>query len=116
VSSLLGGVDSTLGAQLDGPLDVFATRPKHRGGVDQTVSQLRLEGEWLPIVPGSFYTDGEGGFACTAAEATPGERAELTGPIWAIEDVKRELPTAVEPVRNRRAARHRIRRPHPRPH
>jgi len=84
-------------------------RSKSRGSIDRTVSQLRLEGDWLRIVPGSFYTDGDGGFACTAAH-TPEERSELTGPIWAIEDVKREHGAADKPAANSRYARRRFKR------
>ncbi len=91
-------------------------RTRHRGGTDRSVVQLRLEGEWLPIVRGSFYSDGEGGFACTAADAAPGERVELTGPIWAIEDVRRDLSSAVQPAGDRRPTSDRVGRPQPRRH
>jgi hypothetical protein len=69
---------------------VFAMRSKSRGSVDRTVCQLRFEGDWLRIVPGSFYADGAGGFACTAAYAPVDGRSELTGPLWAIEGFKRD--------------------------
>lgn len=71
---------------------MFTTRSKSRGAVDRTVSQLRLDGEWIPLVPGSFYADGDGGFACTAVDTTLGVRAELTGSLWSIEELKREDP------------------------
>ncbi len=69
------------------------TRSKSRGAIDRTVSQLRLDGEWLPIVQGSFYTDGNGGFACTAADTATGGRVELTGPLSAIEGFKHDDDT-----------------------
>jgi hypothetical protein len=69
---------------------VFTMKSKSRGAVDPTVCQLRLDGDWLRIVPGSFYSDGEGGFACTAAYTPVEGRCELTGPLWAIEDLRRE--------------------------
>ena len=67
---------------------MFTTRSKTRGAIDRTVSQLRVDGEWIPLVPGSFYTDGEGGFACTAVDTALGARAELTGSVQAIEALK----------------------------
>jgi hypothetical protein len=95
---------------------VFTIRSKSRGAVDPTVYQLRLDGDWLRIVPGSFYTDGEGGFACTAAYTPVEGRCELTGPLWAIEDLRREgqdggqkkKAAALRPVRlrSRRGLRH----------
>lgn len=95
---------------------MFTTRSKHRRGIDPTVIQLRVDGEWLAIVRGSFYTDGDGGFACTAAYAARSERVELTGPVGAIEDVRRDLPAAVEPSMSRRPTRHAMRRPQPQLH
>lgn len=78
---------------------MFTIRAKSRGAVDRTVSQLRMDGEWIRLVPGSFYADGEGGFACTAVDTTQGVRAELTGSLRAIEDVER-VDTAVEAPSN----------------
>lgn len=79
---------------------VFAMRSKNPGAVDRTVSQVRLDGEWLPLVPGSFYTDGEGGFACTTSDAALGGRTELTGPLWAIEGLDREVVSGRKPTVN----------------
>jgi hypothetical protein len=80
---------------------VFTMKSKSRGAVDPTVCQLRLDGDWLRIVPGSFYTDGEGGFACTATYTPVEGRCELTGPLWAIEDLRREGQAG---ARNKKAA------------
>src|SRR5260370_16463032 len=68
---------------------VFTMRSKSRGSVDPTVCQLRLDGDWLRIVPGSFYTDGDCGFACTATSTPVEGHCQLTPPLWAIEDLRR---------------------------
>jgi hypothetical protein len=85
---------------------VFTSRSKGRGTVDRGVSQIRVDGEWFPIVRGSFYVDGQGGFACTTADTAPGGRAELVGPLWALDGVQRSPRRAgPEPATEPRPAR-----------
>ncbi len=74
---------------------MFTFSSKRRGTVDRGVAQVRVDGEWLPIVRGSFYVDGQDGFACTTADAAPGGRAELVLPLSALDGVKREPRRAI---------------------
>lgn len=83
---------------------MFPARAKTHGQVDRAVSYLRFEGEWVHIVPGSFYIDGDGGFACTVADDAPGGREELVGPVWALQDLIRESPIGGEASHHRRRA------------